>query len=40
MVRDGRLILQGKASCLPAAALAPGAGWEAGAYTRPPIGST
>ena len=28
MVRDGRLILQGKASCLPAAALAPEPGWE------------
>ena len=28
MVRDGKLILQGKASCLPAAALAPGEGWE------------
>jgi len=28
MVRDGRLILQGKASCLPAAALSPEPGWE------------
>ena len=28
MVRDGRLILQGKASCLPAAALAPEPGWD------------
>ena len=28
MVRDGRLVLQGKASCLPAAALAPNRGWH------------
>ena len=28
MVRDGEIVLQGKASCLPAAALEPRVGWE------------